>query len=311
MAWRSLFIFGLASLLLTVAVRSASAFAVAPGSLDLSGNRGETVSSSVTIVNDQPVERTYYLHVVKFVSGGETGAPTFLPYKEDHSGLPDWIQLSTAAVRIPATSRVDVAFRVTIPSDALSGSYQAALVVSDAPSEVVAGNGASLQANIASLIFLTVEGETVEQAGLLDFSVNQDASQVFAGDVHYRVQNQGNVYLIPEGTVTFRDRLGHIVTVDANPEQGRVLPETTRAYTAPFGTTTQTGFFSRASEEMRLGMIGPVTATLNLGYGSHGQTLTATSSFSVWPMEMMVVIGGALVLLLLALILLQKRFKKK
>ncbi|MBI4599276.1 hypothetical protein HY734_03730 [Candidatus Uhrbacteria bacterium] len=280
-------------------VPQAQAFAVGPAILELTGSRGETVSSQIRIANTNDAEHTYYLHTRAFEPKEESGTPAFVPSDAGRAGLPEWIAFPAGSVTIPAGQSADVSFVIAIPSDVPAGSHYGAIVVSDAPYDVVATNGASVQANTAILIFLTVAGETVEQAALLDFTGPKEGQwlSTAAGTFSYRIQNQGNVHVVPTGTVTFRDAFGRVLgTFDANPGKGRVLPRTTRTFETPFGETNKNGFWQTTGNQMRSLTVGPVTAALDVTYGSTPKTIHSEIVFWVVPWQLFMVGVGFLLL---------------
>lgn len=297
--FRRLAILFCAAVLAWIPVR-ALAFGVSPASLDLSGGRGEIVAGSVAVINGGTAEQTYYLGTLAFVAGEESGAPTFLP-SDDQSGLAGWISFPVREVTVPARTKVDVPFMVTVPSGQASGTYQTAVTVSATPSEVVATNGATIEAKTAVLVFLTVEGETVEKLALLDFVTPGNADgPLFANhevSYAYRLQNQGNVAVKPDATITVRDLLGRAVLVaDANPSEGRVLPESTRTFTGEI-QSAQDGFLHMARAQVSAFAIGPVTATLTVAYGS--QTLSSSISYWAFPWQLLVCAAATVIVLVL------------
>jgi hypothetical protein len=240
----------------------AGAYAVSPTSLDMDARRGEAVEETVAIINNGAAEQTYYLGTMAFVPDETSGVPQFIQNSEDRFGMSGWISFPISELSIPAWTKVDVPFVVTVPNDAPSGTHYAAVTVSTAPSEVVESNGATLEAKTAILAFLTVAGETVEKAVALDF-VSPDES-VTAHDVSYayRVQNQGNVSVIPNARIVATDLFGRtVVDKDANPTGARVLPGTTRTFTGEIAESPS-GFFQAASAQWSTFAVGPVTMRL-------------------------------------------------
>ena len=237
-----------------------SAFSISPAILELRGERGQTIETKISIFNTDNREKTYYLRTLSFsAKNGQEGVPEFVPADVSDSELANWISFSSRSVLIPARANREIPFFVAIPSDISSGGYQAAVLVSDAPSEAVASSGATLQASIATLIFLTVEGQNLAKADLVDFTSTKQGRPALsaAGSFSYRIQNQGNVYIQPEGTVVVKDVFGRVLSVaDANPARGRVLAGTTRKFDGEFG-----------SEGNRMWAFGPITAELRLQYG--------------------------------------------
>lgn len=273
-----------------------SAFAVSPATLDLSASRGETVQQTVSVINNGAAEQTYYFGTMSFVPDETSGIPQFLSSDNDRSGLAGWIVFPVSNVAIPAGTKVDVPFEVTVPGDVESGTYYAAVTVSTAPSEIVASNGATIEAKTAVLVFLTVEGETVSKFALLDFTSPDEGGMESRLYVPYafRVQNQGNVAFVPDATITLTDMFGRVVTrTNANGELARVLPETTRTFEGVLAGGPD-GFWSVVRQQVSLFAIGPVTATLDLRAGDQAET----TSFSFWmfPWQLIVTAAGAVLL---------------
>lgn len=271
------------------------AFAVSPATLDLSASRGVTVEQTISVINNGAAEQTYYLGTMSFVPDETSGTPQFLSSDDDRSGLAGWIAFPVREVAIPAGTKVDVPFVVTVPDDVASGTYYAAVTVSTAPSEVVASNGATIEAKMAVLVFLTVEGETVEKAAVVDF-VSPDDGVVVAHEVSYafRVQNQGNVAIVPAAEIVVTDALGRVVfTKDANVEDSRVLPGTTRTFSGELAGRPS-GFFSTVRAQWSMFGIGPMTATLAIG----GVDDPDGSEIRYWmfPWQLIVTVIGAILL---------------
>lgn len=278
--------------------QSVYAFAVSPASIDMYGARNEVVERTVTVVNTSIAEQTYYLATMKFAAGTSSGSPEFIPYETDHSGLPEWISFPVKTVTVPARTKVDVPFTITIPSATESGSHFAAITVSTTPSEVVASNGASIEAKTAVLLFLTVSGETVEKLALLDF-VTPDGPVMATHGVSYsfRLQNQGNVVVKPTASIAVTDIFGRTVFVkDANSESGRVLPASTRTFSGEL-VAVPDGFVETIKQQLAYLAIGPMTATLTVEYGVDVQTM----SIRYWsvPWQLLVCFVGASLILIL------------
>ena len=109
------------------------------------------------------------------------------------------------------------------------------------------------------------------------------------GAFKYRVQNQGNVFVVPDGAVRVHDVFGREVAYgDANAKDGRVLPGTTRLFEGTFNQTSGVVF-------------GPVTAALEVNYGEGNEPLVAEFSFWVISWKPLLVILAVLIALPLIL----------
>jgi hypothetical protein len=266
----------------------AGAFSVSPAIIELAGDRGASVTSEVVVKNTGTDAQTYYLQTIKFLARENSGSPMFVSPQVDKSGLAQWIALSKSQVTVQGQSQAKVPFTVAVPSDVASGSYSGAILVSSTPFTTA---DTSIQARTAVLVLFTVNGETNAKLALLDF-VPTDATGISAaatGGFRYRVQNQGNVYAAPQGSVTVKDLFGRTLAVaDANPDGGRVLPGMTRTYDGAFRSD--------------LFAVGPVTAVLRLTYPGGAEPIVASYGFWVLPPLPLAVAGFVLVGACLAVI---------
>ena len=252
----------------------ADAFAVSPATIDIEANRGEVVEQTATIINPSDAERTYYLDRIKFVPREDGSGPRFVDPDQDMSGLAQWIAFESESVRVPANSRAQVPFTIAVPEDVKSGGYYGAVLVADAPADVVARNGALIEAKTAILLFLTVQGETQESAAILDFVTDRQGTvDHFATDYQLRIQNQGNVHVAPTGSVRVTDWTGRVLDeVPINDAAGRILPGTTRMFSGSLGEDVE-GFVETAKHQMSNFTVGPAILELNMAYGD-GKNVT-------------------------------------
>lgn len=283
------------------------AAAVSPATLDLSGNRGEAVDSTFTVINAQATEQTYYLDILSFTAKDNSGEPQF-SNKKTTDELAKWIQFGSDHIVVPAQSKVDVPFSIHIPSDAISRSYQSAVTISGAPSEVVAANGAVVEAKTAILVFVTVNGETVKKVALLDFTSSAKGTQSnFNQTFTFRIQNQGNVYFIPTGTIEMKDSFGRMIyQTQVNADKSRVLPNLTRSFTASLVNHPQ-DWMQSIKDQASLFTIGPITSHLELNLGDGFQSIQATTSFNYIPYQLLVTVFVVLLILFIGYYSLSKR----
>jgi hypothetical protein len=301
-------IFLLISLLaILVLPKGVLAVSVAPAFLELQGARGAQVSSSFTLINPSLANQTYFFRTVKFEASGESGQPRFLP--DDREGLPSWIQFPSHALTVPANSKADAPFTVAIPPGVPSGGYYAAILVSNAPAEVVAANGASIEASVAVLVFLTVEGETVEKAALLDITSPEEGKwlDLPQGAFSFRLQNQGNVHLQPKGRLEIRDLFGRVVFVNAvNADGSRALPGTTRTFSGSFGPSEPLNWWGKVRAQVQAFALGPMRARLVLDEGLP-ETITAEFGFWMFPWQCLLLFVAVVVVV----VAVPRRFRRK
>jgi hypothetical protein len=273
-----------------------SAASVSPSVLELSSVRGDLVESTFEILNTGASEQTYFLDLLSFIPDDESGSPQFISKDQAFDGLVSWITFPVTEVVVPPQSRVEVPFDVVVPDDVASGGYYAAITVSTAPTEIIATNGAIIEAKTAVLVLLTIEGETVEQIELLDFSLDQLDSALPFGTFTFRLQNQGNVHVSPVGEIQLTGLFGQTISVlDANEAKGRVLPSSTRVYSV-VSEIEGLSWFEAAGYQLSYMAMGPITAELDLRYADEG-VLNSKVTFWVIPWQLLsLLLAGILIL---------------
>lgn len=297
---RHLLYIGIAVLILSPF--SAQAFSVAPGIIEVNADRGKTIQTSINLINTADTAQTIYLSKQKFEANETSGAPKFIPFEQDHSGLADWLKLPADRITVEARTKVDVPVTIAVPNDIPSGGYYGAVIFSEAPYDIVATNGASINAKTAVLLLLTVNGETNKKIALLDFTSPQAGTlqTLPTGEFSYRLQNQGNVHVLPEGTLTIKDIFGRVISMaNANPASGRVLPSFTRTFQGDFGPQVDGGFTEIIKTQWQNFAIGPVSLSLNLE--TENQEIQSELSFWVIPWQLLITLIISLSILSLAL----------
>ena len=289
MTWRIILFLFLSMILGLLPGSWSFAASVSPSVLDLSAARGATREASFLLTNSDAQEHTYFFQVTSFAPRVETGQPEFLPVGDTHEGVANWIAFPQRSLQVPAHTQMSVPFTVSVPASEPSGGSYAAILVSRTPSEIVSAQGSSLEATLAVLVLFTVEGETREQAALLDVTFDQTFVSVLRGAYQFRVQNQGNVHLESEGSVRITDIFGRRVLETGLPP-GRVLPRSTRAFIGEIGDMAVSGLGSTIAYQMRTFALGPMRGTVTMQNGGKDpQSL----SFSFWyvPWQLLLTLG--------------------
>jgi len=286
-------------LLMPVMVSAAS---VSPSLVEIVLERGSLTEDAISVINTSGIDQTYYLDVIEFTARDEGGEPQFIPTGESTADYLEWFTFDSEVVVVPAESAADIPFEVRVPQDVTSGGYYAAITVSPAPEDVVASNGAIIEAKTAVLVLLTVAGETTEKASLLDFTSETPAALLSTLDIdfQYRVQNQGNVHILPAGEVVVTDFLGREISrVDANQSGGRVLPGSTRTYRGSISSGEHASWYELVNYQAQHFSIGPVTALLNVSYGDGDDMVNAEFTFWLFPWQLILTVFAAAALLLI------------
>ncbi|MEN9881103.1 MAG: hypothetical protein RLZZ308_286 [Candidatus Parcubacteria bacterium] len=301
-----------ASLLVTaLSVQSAFALTVSPAREELTGDKGETITKTFTVINEQDTDQVLYTSVEAFDAQGETGTPNFIQAQE---GLSTWVTIAEKVV-IKKGERLAVPYTVTIPQEAESGGHFAAIFLSTVPPSAEEGQ-VSVGSKIGMLILLRVTGDIKESGGLSSFAT-KDGDKVFTSlpvDFVYKFNNTGNDRAKPEGSVVITNMFGgDVANINANPSQGNVLPGSTRKFEFRLGDVdapaVSAPFFDHVKFQMKHFALGMYTADLGLTFGNSG-TANASLTYFIFPWHLITVVLVAVLLVIVLLMILVKRYNR-
>jgi hypothetical protein len=277
-------------------VSSGNGLRISPVRSDLTINAGSAQTITVYVQNVTSGTAKVQAIINDFTaSTDESGAPSIIlnpnQYAPTHS-LKRFVQPISDLTLLPG-QQVAVPVTITIPVSAGGGGYYG--VVRFAPASSASSGNVSLAASVGSLILVRVPGEAVEKVSIASFDITKNDSsprKFFTSskgiDATVRFQNSGNLQEEPFGKVLVSKGNKELSDVEVNntDPRGNVLPASIRKFQVPL-----TG----------LGSFGTYTVAGNFGYGTSGQLLSASTTFYIIPVP--IIILGVVILLLLLFII--------
>ncbi|MDP2837692.1 MAG: hypothetical protein Q8O53_00235 [Candidatus Moranbacteria bacterium] len=189
----------------------------------------------VSVSNDTDVSATLYLSVLDFGSLDESGGVAFLGASSDLEkkySLASWMRLEKDTLTLAQGETGEV--RVTIENrDSLGpGGHYGALTFKTGDDASPDGTGSTISVNqlFTTLVFVKKVGGEIYD---LKFNGQEYESNIvkFQDTIRLRLENSGNVHLVPRGIVSVTDPFGRIVGKGIiNQESTLILPETLRVY---------------------------------------------------------------------------------
>ena len=277
----------LLTLLLSTQVRAqeqALTFTVSPPLFQLHLKPGETWRGGVSVLNSNAYDITLFTEPVLFRPQGETGRPSFvLPGRgsvsePDPTTLAGWITTPQGGILVPREGTVTIPLEIRIPDDASPGGHYAALLIGTrAPDGASEGSAVSVSSSIASLVFLRVAGDVLEQARIREFSTERGVYPTAEARFSMRFENQGNVHLRPQGYITIYNMFGKQrgrIEVNAGNDYGNVLPGSVRKYS--FFWESDGGSWD----------IGRYRAEATIGYGNEEKRFSSANVY-FWVLPIM------------------------
>lgn len=273
---------------------------IAPPLFQLSLQPGETWSSGVTVVNNNPYDVTLFAEPVPFEPSGESGKPVFIsPHIQgddavgiSSSTLAGWIQVPQQARTVSREQTYTLPVSIHVPEDASPGGHYAAILIGNRAPEGANTEGGTVNvtSSIAVLFFLSVSGDVIEQGRVRDFATEKSVYETPEATLTLRFENQGNVHLLPQGNITIYNMFGKVrgsIPVNNHKDYGNVFPNSIRKFS--FTWKSDAGMWD----------IGRYRAEVTLGYGKEQkQSALATTYFYVLPIiPLLQVVGGLLALM--------------
>lgn len=258
---------------------------ISPPTQEVSIDPGKTITVKAKIRNRGNATVPLRVRVQDFTARGEDGQIELTadsPYS-----ITGWTRISPTSFTLNPGAEQEVIATITAPKDAAGGHFGSFIFQTTA--EEQQGN-AGVSQEIASLFLVKVSGPVNEKVTIKDFSTEKFAE---SAPVPLRITyaNSGNVHVKTYGLINVTDMFGKKVA-DLVVPPTNIFPQADRIVTTDFSNTF---------------LIGPYKATALIYYGSgQAQSLTATTSFFVFPVK----IAAGIAVILFFLFLLRKRLKK-
>ena len=274
----------------TTTNNSLNTLKVSPVRSDIEILPGQTKTVQVTVTNLTNADILVTPIENDFISGDENGTPALIldadKFAPTHSLKRFMAPLTN--VTIPANKARVVNVVITVPKTAQAGGYFGA--VRFAPTSADGSAQVNLTGSVASLILLSVPGDTVEKLNLTDFTIQQNGkSNAFFTtsenmDATFRFENKGSVQLGPIGKISVKKWNTVVSQQDFNTQTPRdlILPDGARRWTVPLD---------------KIDGFGRYTVLATLTYGKKNETVEVIRSFWVIPVAYMIAAGVALLLL--------------
>jgi hypothetical protein len=258
---------------------------ISPPSQEVNIDPGKTTTVKAKIRNRSNETLPIEVRLEDFLAKGEEGQVE-LSSNSPYSVI-SWAKVTPQTFSLAAGEEQEVTATVTAPSDAAGGRF-GSFVFSVKP-EATEGAAASVAQEVASLFLIKVSGPVDEK--LTVKSISAPAFSEFGPvPVNVGFTNSGNVHVKTYGLVNVTDMFGKKVADIVVPGTN-IFPNADRVITAELKDRF---------------LFGNYTATALMYYGTQNQSLSATTTFFVFPVRIAAIVLG----ILFILFLMRKRLKK-
>ena len=201
-----------------------------PLPISLSMTPGSTTTTDVRVQNSASQTQRIKVSLMKFSAYGEEGKPA-LSERQPGDDYFDWVSFSPSSFEAPPNQWTTVKMTIKAPKTAAFGYYYA--VVFSPADQTPSGEGNVLLGSSAVLVLLDVKSPNAKRsAKIADFSVDRKSYEFLPVDFRVRLHNDGNVHLLPAGTIYIKRGGKQVAAIPFNPGSGNILPGSYRVYTS-------------------------------------------------------------------------------
>lgn len=271
---------------------------IIPPSFELYANPGENISDKIRVRNDSGSEVSYQVLVEDFKAVGEEGSVDLIDDTQPNTtySLAKWVIPEPRSFTLAANQEKEIPFSINVPKDAEPGGHYCSVLFQIGGGDPkAAGGGASVASRVGSLILLRVSGNVKEDASVESFSTAQKYYEKGKVNFDLRVKDNGNNHIKPKGTIVITNIFGQKVA-EVQLNGLNALPGAIRKMSTEWNPKN-TFLASR------------YTATLVATYGQQNKSLSATTSFIVFPKYLIYIIAVVL-LVIIGLVVGRKRIRQ-
>ena len=193
-------------------IASTKGITVSPAFTEVILKKGESKVAEVTIQNNTKETVTFELFPLDFRQGGDFGEISFLGQdSESYSySLASFLSLETSQVTVEPSGSEQI--KVTVEDrESLSPGGHYAAVVGRIVQENDKSDNTIISPSVSSLILVRKVGGERFNINLLDNNWPKGIAFSYPQNTLLKMQNEGNVHLIPYGTFEVKDIFGRVL----------------------------------------------------------------------------------------------------
>ena len=277
----------------------AQALTISPVRVEITGNPGQTLRGEMEILNEQGEAKIFFSSFENFEPSGDTGSPRFVG---NTGNLSTWLN-TTDRIDIAPNEKQVIPFTITIPADAEPGGYFSAIFWGSQNPETQEAGEVAIGGKLGVLILLRVAGDIHEEAGLSEFSTNDNKRLLTAVPVAfgYRFTNKGDDRVVPLGDIVIKNTFGiEVEKIEANESEGNVLPNSSRKFQVIWEKDAPKdiqGFLANAKAQLSNFHFGFYRAQAAIVWGSTNKIETASTWFFLFPWQLLSIVAAGLIVL--------------
>ncbi len=274
------------------------AITVGPVRLEYYVQPGQTVTGTITLLNEQAGTETLYPSFEKFTENNNEKVFS----TEEPNDLASWFS-TVSSVTLKSQQQQAIPFTIAVPKNAAPGGHFAVMWWGTASPHASSTQQVSIVTRAGVLIYMTVAGDIQEGGSMQSFSLSSPAGNVGPFFFGYPLIfspsffNKGNIYERPEGGIKIYNMLGMLsADIPVNHEGANVLPQSVKSFPVAW--------------ESNPWAFGIYHAVVTLTYGQNSEVVSQSLWFFVLPFWTTVWVIIVLILVFLVAPLTMKRYNR-
>lgn len=205
---------------------------VSPLPINLTADPNSTVSAQLKIKNNGTENETIQIGLMKFQAFGEEGKPKLLDRGKTDDYF-DWVKFDPQTFDIAPNEWKTIKMTVEVPPSAAFGYYYAVTFGRKEDDSGTGPRSTKIIASAATMVLLEVRvPNAIRDLEVTEFSTSQKVYEFLPTDFEIKLNNKGNVHMVPRGNI-FIDGQGtkDVAVLSFNEYGGNVLPGSKRVFT--------------------------------------------------------------------------------
>jgi len=282
----------------SVAAQTSQSVTITPPHIKLTLNPGEIAEGKLSIINNSSSELSFKVSTFDFIVTDNKGTPQILPpgtITNNRYSASNWIAAAPDTFTVKPHERFNFNYYAKVPKNAAPGGHYAAIVYQPVNDSNVVGSGASIQTQMATLVYFSVPGD-IKESAIVKLFKTLSFQEYGPISIETEIKNQGDLHINPTGRILVSDLFGRTIE-NQDLEERNIFPEASLLYNSSFGQKV---------------MFGRFKADLYAKYGKNNNLpLLATVYFWIFPWKAATITTLAITAIILTILLLRKRKQKQ
>jgi len=279
-----------------ILAQTSTGLSAMPPRLEVTVKPDGSSTQTIKVRNESNEERVITTEVRDFVVTDNKGTPTVVDVQDESSNrwaASSWIQVSPSSLKLKPGETKSLILTILPPTNALPGGHYAMVIYRPEKSGSINSTGAAIQANVGTLVYVTVPGDIKQSAIVQKFSAPRFSE---FGPINFSatIKNSSDIHIQPVGSINVKSWLGRKTQIALEPTN--IFPYTTREFKSVLN---------------KKWLFGRYQADLQAVYGTEGDLVTATIFFWVIPWRLLVLITAAVAIVITLIVIAKKNPKSK